>query len=554
MILDLLVPLAIILGVILLFLIGFILLKTALFSIPQKEVKPRGFVEVDGQSVAERLSLAVQQKTVSFEDPEKVDGNAFLGLHRLLRTLYPQVHSQLKVETVNDYSLLYTWEGKDTGLEPVMLTAHLDVVPADESDDGGWTYPPFRGEIANGYVWGRGTLDVKNAVISILEAVEYLLKQEFQPERTVYLGFGHDEEIYGWHGALNIAELLEARGVSLGCLLDEGGAVTEDFLPGVDAPVGVIGISEKGFLSLRLSVETLGGHSSTPPQETAIGILSRAIANLESHPMPPHLEVVEFLMSYIGSALPFFQRMLFANTWLFGGLLKKRLAKSGVINASMRTTTAPTIIKAGVKDNILPAKAEAVVNFRIFPGDDLRSVYEMIQDRINDERVKVSPMRGDVLEGDAGWNPSSVADTESPFFHSLSNLIREAFPGSLTAPYLSSVTTDARHYNRLTENTFRFFPVLLPKDELKTIHGVDERLSIDNCGRMVGFYIAYIEEIANLADDVDREDQDVEVKVLEDDALEEDVDDFVEDIPEELLEAHRKGIPEDSGEDLSDMI
>ena len=497
-----LISLGIGLIVLLLFLFGFVLLRTTLFSPPQKKVKLRNFPTVDGHSVAERLGLAVQQKTVSYDDPEKIDGSAFLGLHRLFKTLYPLVHTHLKLETVNEYSLLYTWEGRYPDLQPIMLISHLDVVPADEADED-WEHPPFSGEIADGYVWGRGTLDIKCGVVGILEGVEYLLKQDFKPERTVYLGFGHDEEVGGENGAVAIAALLEARGVKLGCLLDEGGSVYDDLLTDVQAPVAMIGISEKGYLSLRLTVAEDGGHSSMPAQQTAIGILARAIARLEALPMPARLEVIEFMMSYLGSALPFSQRMKFANTWLYGGRLKKQLSKSKLLNASIRTTTAPTIINAGMKDNVLPARAEAVVNFRLLPGDDLRSVYEMVLERIADERVAVTPLEGDTLEGPSGWEPSPVADVESPYFLWLSRLVREAFPEALAAPFLVLGGTDARHYASVTDNAFRFMPVQIEKADLESVHAVNERLSIENCARMVGFFIAYIKEMATLPAGVD---------------------------------------------------
>jgi carboxypeptidase PM20D1 len=500
---TILISLLIGLGVLVLFLIGFVILKTMLFSPPQKKAEPRSFVEIDGQSVAERLGLAVQYKTISYADPEKFDAKAFQGLHRLFQTLYPQVHAQLKREIINDFSLLFTWEGKNPELKPIMLTSHLDVVPAAEEDTESWTYPPFSGEVAEGFVWGRGTLDIKCGVVGALEAVEYLLKQGFQPERTVYLAFGHDEEVGGPNGAVAMAELLASRGVELGSLMDEGGSVISGFLPGVETPVGVVGISEKGYLSLKLVVEVNGGHSSMPARETAIGILSRAIARLEANPMPAHLEVVEFLMGYLGSALPFAQRMFFANTWLFGGVLKKRLAQSNLMNASIRTTTAPTIINAGVKDNVLPARAEAVVNFRIMPGDTLRTVYEMVLDIIDDERVKVTPLQGDTLDGKSGWDPSPVADTESAYFLRLSRLIKEAYPEALVAPYLVLGGTDARHYAPVTDNAFRFTPVLMDNEDIKSVHGVNERISVENCSRMVGFYIAYIQEIANLPGEID---------------------------------------------------
>ncbi len=524
------------LGVLVLFLAAFILLKTVLYSPPQKPAEHKEFVEVDGKSVAERLGLAVQLKTISYHDSKKVDGNAFLGLHRLFQTLYPQVHAKLTREIINDYSLLYTWEGKDPSLKPIMLTSHLDVVPADESEESGWIHPPFSGEIADGYVWGRGTLDIKSGVIGVLEAVEYLLKQDFQPERTVYLGFGHDEEIGGEYGAMAIAELLASRGVKLGSLLDEGGSVINGFLPGVDRPVAVIGISEKGYLSLILNVEMDGGHSSMPAQETAIGVLARAVASLELNPMPAHLEVVEFLMSYLGSALPFWQRMLFANTWLFGGLLKQRLSETNMLNATIRTTTAPTIIEAGMKDNILPAKAEAVVNFRILPGDDLRSVYEMVLERIADERVKVTPYQGDTLEGESGWDPSPVADTDSPFYLRLARLTKEAFPDALVAPYLVLGGTDARHYAVITDNALRFTPILMSMADVGTVHGVNEKLSIEECSHMVGFYIAYIQELGNLSGEVDiepEEEEEILVFPPEDDAYAEMGERELEELDEE---------------------
>jgi len=537
---TLLISLAIGLGVVLLFLVGFVFLKTALFSPPQKTVKPRGFAEVDGTSVAERLGLAVQFKTISHMEPEKFDSNAFLGLHRLFKTLYPQVHTQLKMETVNDLSLLYTWEGKNSELKPIMLISHLDVVPAAEE---GWTHPPFSGELADGYVWGRGTLDIKSGVIGILEAVEYLLKEGFQPERTVYLGFGHDEEVGGSNGATAISALLESRGIELGSLLDEGGGVLEGFLPGVETPVGMIGISEKGYLSLRLTAAVEGGHSSMPPQQTAIGMLSRAIANLEANPMPAHLEVVEFLMGYLGSALTFKDRLMYANTWLFGGTLKKKLAKSNLMNATIRTTTAPTIIHAGEKDNVLPAKAEAVVNFRLLPGDDLREVYERVLTVIKDEGIKVTPYEGETLEGNSGWNPSPVADTESPYFLRLTRLIKEAYPETLVSPYLVMGATDARHFAAVTENTLRFTPIQMSREDLQSVHGINERLSVDNCAKLVGFYIAYIQELSSLPAEVDAfingdAEDEAEIAELMD-------DDDIPDMPEEAVISGEGSVPEE---------
>jgi carboxypeptidase PM20D1 len=549
---NLLISIGIGLLAIVLFLVGFILLKTVLFSPPQKKIKPREFPFVDGKVIAERLGLAIQYRTISYHEPQKFDANAFQGLHRLFKTLYPGVHTYLKLETVNDFSLLYTWEGSNPDLPPIMLIGHMDVVPADDNDPD-WVHPPFSGELADGYVWGRGTLDMKSTLIGLFEAVEYLLKQGYKPERTVYLGFGHDEEVSGKNGAMAIVALLEERGVKIGSLLDEGGSVYEQLLPGVEQPIAMIGISEKGYLSLRLTVVQDGGHSSMPPQETAIGILSKAIARLEANPLPAHLEVIEFLMSYLGSALPFFQRMAFANTWLFGGLLKNKLSKSNQMNAIIRTTTAPTIISAGVKDNVLPPKAEAVVNFRLLPGDDLASVYKMVLERINDERVQVTPFEGDILEGTSGWNPSPVADVESPYFLRLNRLVREVFPDALVSPYLVIGGTDARHYAPLTNNAFRFSPVHLNREDVQSVHAVNERISFDNCAKLVKFYTAYIEEMASLPAEIDALAEDV---AAVDEPAEEAIEDLTawddEDIPIPTVEETRAFAAGEAGEETDD--
>ncbi len=485
------------LAAILLILIVIILVRTFAYPIQREEVAPALMPEIDGKMVAERIGLAVQYKTIADADQSKIDGLPFEGMQRMLNTLYPQVHEQLKLERVNEYSLLYTWEGSSPELEPILFMAHQDVVPADESEDSGWTHPPFSGEIADGYVWGRGTTDIKNGVIGILEAVTYLLKQGFKPERTIYLAFGHDEEVSGIHGAKAIAALLEERGVRLSFLLDEGGSVVSGNLPGIQQPVGLIGISEKGYLSLRLKAKVAGGHSAMPPEKTAIGSLALAVAALEANPFPAHLEVIQFMMSYGGKAVPFMQRMALANSWLFGGTLKRKLSASNSTNAAIRTTTAPTIFKSGYKDNVLPAEAEAVVNFRLFPGDTVRDVYEYVVDIVADESISITPAGADTLESDYGWNPTPVVDTESPQFERLLNLASAAFPEAIMAPYLVMGATDARHYARICQNAFRFSPVSITKQDLAGMHGINERLSFDNAGRMVGFYIECMREMSS---------------------------------------------------------
>ena len=478
----------IILGVVIIVLVVVLIARTLNFPIRNEEVEPLALPEIDGESVAQRIGLAVQYRTISNRDPSLVDPQPFEGLHELLRTLYPQVHEQLTCEVINHHALLYTWQGTNPNLDAICFAAHQDVVPADESETSGWLHPPFAGELADGYVWGRGTLDCKGTLIGIMEAVNNLLKSGYQPERTIYLAFGDDEEVSGLHGAQAIVETLQARGVQLAFMLDEGGAVTRGTLYGIDRPVGQVGISEKGYLSLRLKARVSGGHSATPPARTAIGSIGLAIAALEANPFPQRLDVIQFMMSFVGEALPFFERMRYANTWLFGAGLKRKLAAHPVTNALTRTTTAPTIIKGGSAENVLPAEAEALINFRILPGDTVVDVYQSVNEMIGDEVIEVLPAHGETLQDEHAWDPTPVADVDSPEFERLAELIRATFPGALVAPYLMTGATDSRHYAPICQNVFRFSPFFLSAEEAALMHTANERLSFVNAGRMVAFY------------------------------------------------------------------
>jgi len=256
------------------------------------------------------------------------------------------------------------------------------VVPAVEGEEGDWKHPPFAGELVDGYVWGRGVLDCKGSLICILEAVNNLVKEGFQPERTIYLAFGHDEENSGVFGAKQIAKTLKERGVKLSFLLDEGGTITTGQIKGIAGPVAFVGISEKGHLTLKLKAKVQGGHSSMPPATTAIGALSLAIAALDSNPFPQNLEVAQFVISHLGNEVPFATRMALANTWLFGGMARKQLAASPSTNALTRTTAVPTVIRAGDAENVMPGEAEALLNCRIFPGETVQDVYERVRELV----------------------------------------------------------------------------------------------------------------------------------------------------------------------------
>ena len=455
-------------------------------SLASRQVRVRSRPVPERPDAVRRLSSAIQQPTVTHPDTNRVEALAFLAFHDFLEEAYPLVHGMLTREKVSDYSLLYTWTGRDSILDPVLLAGHLDVVPIDPDTENEWTHSPFEGHSDGTHVWGRGAIDNRFTVIGLMEAVERLLSDGFTPERTIYLAFGHDEERGGPDGARRIAALLASRGKRLAYVLDEGPCITEGVIPGVRKPVALIGIAEKGAITLKFTVEGIGGHSSAPPKETAIGLLSRAVSRLETHQMPPRLDgVVQEMMLYLVPEMSFAKRFAFANLWLFEPLIERQLSAGRASNTVIRTTTAPTMIQGGFKENVLPSLAEAIVNFRILPGDSVKDVVEHVRRVVGDARVRIDTVA-------VTSEPSEISSTTTRHFKTLQRTVSEIFPGVIVVPSLMIARTDSRHYAGLTSNIYRFEPVWVGPDDLERIHGVDERVGIDNFVRGIGFYAQLI--------------------------------------------------------------
>lgn len=462
-----------------------LVVRAVSFRSRQITVEPVPPMPVD-PGAAGRLARALTFRTVSYQDPVQTDPEQFRGLHRYLETSFPAAHRTLRREVVADLSLLFTWTGRDATARPLLLLSHLDVVPVES--EAAWSHPPFAGVIADGHVWGRGALDDKLGVLGLLEAIESLLRDGFQPRRTIYLAFGHDEEVGGRGGAVTIAAQLGARGVAPELVLDEGLPVAVDQVPGVRSPVAMVGVAEKGYVSVELIVESEGGHSSMPPPETAVGILSNAIARLEAH--RPHTALAgaaRDLLAFLGPHLDLGRRLPIANLWLFRPLVEWQLAASPVTDALIRTTTAPTMLEGSVKENVLPARVRAVVNFRIRPGDSVAGVLAHVRRTVSDERVRAAPLSTTLSE------PSPESSVGSPAFQTLARTIREVFPDALVAPSLVVGATDSRHYARLApEAVYRFIPVRMRAEDRRRVHGTDERVAVAGYEDAVRFYARLI--------------------------------------------------------------
>ncbi|WP_439882837.1 M20/M25/M40 family metallo-hydrolase [Pontibacter sp. MBLB2868] len=441
----------------------------------------------DRAKAADKLADAIKLKTVSAVEPVDFHYNSFKMLHLHLQHSFPKTHQILKREVINGYSLLYTWQGSNPNLKPVLFSAHMDVVPVEKASEQEWQENPFDGTIKDGYIWGRGTMDDKYRVMAIMEAVERLLEEGYQPERTIYLAFGHDEEVGGDEGAGKISAYLAEQNIELEAVFDEGLAVAENVLPGISEPLALVGTASKGNLNLRLTVEGTGGHSSVPPKDTPIDILSHALTNLHNNPFEARMtetthETVSTLAVKMGGKYKFAMR----HYGLFKGKILKMLAEDRATDALIRTKMTPTIFEAGDKYNVLPRVATAVVNIRILNGETDKTVLQHVKEAINDDRVKIE------IHG-VYTPPSPVTSTTTWVYDALKNSIKDTFNGVMVVPALFPGATDSKHYTNLTNNIFRFAPQVVNRQSAQLIHNVNEKLSLEVYDKCIYFYTSLIQ-------------------------------------------------------------
>jgi carboxypeptidase PM20D1 len=479
------------LGVTVASLVAILTVRTLLLTSRQIDVPAVEPIEVDSGAAIDRLAQAVRVPTISHEAKADFDPAPFLRFHTLLEQSFPLAHEHLKRERVADYSLLYTWQGSDPKLQPILLMAHIDVVPIEPGTENDWENPPFGGVVSEGFLWGRGSLDDKGSLMAEMEAVEVLLARGFRPQRTIHLAFGHDEEVGGNEGAVGIAKLLAERKVRLLFTLDEGMAILEGSGFGIEIPAAIIAVAEKGSISLKLTARARGGHSSTPPETTSVGTLARAVSKLEASPMPARLSgPAAMMLDSVAPEMGFVPRLFIANRWLFGPLLIRQLESRPGGNALVRTTTAPTILRGGIKENVLPSEAFALVNFRILPGDTIEGVTAHVRRAVDNPELGIED--GGRIRREA----SPVARVGSPGFRVIHRSIRQIFPETVVVPGLTLGGTDSRHYIGVTDDSYRFVPIRGRPEDLERIHGTNERIAVENYTEIVRFYAQLIRNAA----------------------------------------------------------
>lgn len=433
------------------------------------------------EAAVERLRALIRVPTVSRMAPEVADESRFAAFRALLASLYPLTHARLELDVVGGGTLLFRWAGHGTGA-PSVLMAHYDVVPADEP---GWTHPAFGAELAGDgderRVWGRGAIDDKGMLAVILEAVEAALAEDFRPAADLYLSLGHNEETAG-DGASDVVALLTERGVRPALVIDEGGAVVEGVFPGIDAPIAVVGVTEKGIAGVELSVEKKGGHASTPVRNGATSRLARAILRLERHPAratisAPTLAMIRALGPHARQPL----RFLFTRAGVFRGLLTAAFARLGPeTEAMVRTTRAVTRLSGSAGDNVIAERATAMVNVRVAVGSNLAEAVDDIRKAVDDPAVTVRMVYGS--------EPAPVSRSDGPVWRLLADAIADTFPGSVVTPYVMLQASDSRHFAAISDGVYRFLPFDLTAAERGALHAIDESIRVSTYLRGIAFF------------------------------------------------------------------
>lgn len=464
-------------------------------------------VKVDLEGAAQRLSQAVQFRTISNQDRSDFDEKAFNDYHDFLVKSYPLVHKTLKREVVGSprpFSLIYTWEGKDPSLAPAVFMAHQDVVPIAEESRDQWEVDPFSGEIKDGYIWGRGSLDDKNQIHAILEATEMKIKEGFQPERTILFVFGQDEEVGGPEGAKHAVDIIEKRYDNIAFVIDESAPLIPGVFPGIRENTALVGIAQKGYLSLEIAINGIGGHSSQPAAESNIVALAKAVEKVEAAQFPYKIhDAVRYQYRFMGPELPadqqpMYKAVAYGNNDNVSDLEKKFMevmSQNQVTRAMLHTTTAVTMFNAGIKDNVLPPAATAVVNFRPMPGDTPEVIIEHVKKAINDDRITIRDIS-------ASTPATNVADPNGEGYKLLEKTIRQTWGNDLiVSPFFVIGGSDSKHFQArpFAPDVYTITALQLESvKEFAGFHGVNERILVEEYGRSIGFFYKLMDNLASL--------------------------------------------------------
>lgn len=454
-----------------------------------------------------RFAGGIRIATISNDNYEETNFKPFEEFKDYLEKVYPEVYKTMETDTVNTYGMIFRWKGKNSNLKPILFLSHYDVVPVLGYDPttttpsdtvfnindkalapinafaDKWDYSPFSGAVANGRIYGRGTLDMKVLLFSLMEGASDLIAEGFQPERDIWFAFGHDEEVSGRQGALKIADYFKQKGLTFDAVYDEGGIIASSgsAIESVQRPLALVGTGEKGFLTLQITVKGLGGHSSMPPAKSSLIYAAEIIDKLNTNQFKPTIIApIASFFNNIGDQMSFTSRMAIANQWLLKPLLLKTMEKSPASNALVRTTTAVTMAKGSDAPNVLSSESVVTVNFRILPGDSVAGVMEHVKHLCKDYDVNISIL--------SQREPSAISPTNVRGFEVIQECIAKIYPDAIVSPYITIGGTDAYKYQIVSDNIYRLLPFELNQYEQRTIHNENEYISLENFGKVQWYY------------------------------------------------------------------
>ena len=481
----------IILAVILLFLL--ITAIRAIFFVPKKRDKADALEEekVNLDKYRRDLSDAIKIKTISNYDADLVDWNEFDKFHAFLKERFPLVHEKCEIIKIAQASLIFKWEGTDPGLDGIALLSHQDVVPIADGTYDDWEHDPFEGFDDGEFIWGRGAMDMKNHLVAVMESIEELISEGYQPKRTIYICLGHNEEVVAAvdNGAKQIVEYLNGQGVRLEAVLDEGGAILPVDVKGIlECNLAGVGIAEKGSMNYEISVSAKGGHSSQPPKHTALGHLADVIKDIENHQFRGKMPgFVYELFTEIGKRCSYPARLVTCNLWLLKGIITKVMTTIPPAASLIRTCTAVTMAEGSPQFNVLPQKASITVNFRTMPGITAADVENHIRKSVKNKKIGIKYL--------VGKEASLVSPTDSRAFLTIKELCEKTDEKNLVAPFLVMGGTDAYNYEPVCENIYRFSPFVADTKLLLCTHGTNERLPVASMEGALVFFKRYVREM-----------------------------------------------------------
>ncbi len=458
-----------------------VLIRTAALKAPprpERSYVPNAELE---KACAEKLGAMVRVPTVSKNEDE--DLSEFYRLHEEMERIFPLIHKNLE-KTLLGGNLIYRWKGKDSSAKPILLMGHQDVVPA--SDDG-WSVGAFSGTVKeDGCIYGRGAMDCKSTMLVELEAVERLLAEGFVPQCDVYLEYSINEESSG-AGAAMAVEWFKERGITFAIVLDEGGAVMEGAVSGMDRPYAVIGFTEKGYMDVKISAPGKGGHSSTPPRNTPSARLFAFAAEVERRRgfRKALIPETEAMFAAMAPSFNFGLRMILGNLWLFRGVLKKVMPRiSPFGEAILATTCCFTMMEGSDAPNVIPNEPYLVANLRPSVHQNCEESLKVLKKYADKYDLKLEVL----TKRDA----SPVSNIASKEYAYLCKCIRQHYPDCGVSPYVIMGGTDCRHYHAISENALRFSPVRMTDVQMASCHAVDENVSVDSLAEGVEFFIRFL--------------------------------------------------------------